>query len=388
MVCRITIDNVINEIRYEGTALTVTPADTASLGSWTTLKTFTFESTETGTNGGGALEIWGSETGAASTCIVGGTCGCSDKSGMLLACTSTDTNSVWHNYQSNTDTLRSKSKGSCVGAVTDTACPYLVDVVASTSDFNLNANTLVIQSIAAWSTAALVPIWAGLGNGGTKWAYFKLFAVAPGQGQFCPGDAPASPPPTPSPNTVTCLITADNFLHKVMYNDIDLTWTYVPGCAGCGGSQDWTKIKTFSFTEAPGNGGGRLRVWANEIDSPTCTLEASNTATSPNLCASGDPQSGLLIRCTGGSVWDGYKTNSDTLRSRAIGNCASAVTSEIEATVCSEGTSACVSDSQFHTTNLRLPEAFDDAVPIWVGATTSWNVYKYASPLHRHHLNL
>lgn len=370
---------------------------TGNLGDWTAVKTFTFESTETGTNGGGGLEIWGSETDAASQCTVGGTCGCSDKSGMILGCTSTDTNSVWHGYVSNTDTDRSKSFGSCVGGVTidaaNAACPSLVDVVASGSTFDTgnNANKASIVSVNNWNINTPAKIWAGLGtNGGNKWAYFKLYAAAPTQtGGFCPTTlSPTSAPTTP---LVTCLITADNFVNKVQYNDeADLTVgnagiSYVQGCAGCGtplSDPEWRNIKTFSFIETPGNGGGRLRVWANEINDPTCTLEASNTATSPNLCASGNPQSGLLIRCTGGTAWNGYKTNSDTLRSRAIGNCASATTTEIEATVCSEGTSVCESGSAFHTNNLQLPEAFGDAVPIWVGATTSWNAYKYLSPLH------
>jgi hypothetical protein len=97
-----------------------------------------------------------------------------------------------------------------------------------------------------------------------------------------------------------CSITADNFLDSVLYNGDVLNVT-------SGGTQnpEWKNVKTITFVEDPNNGGGRLEVHAHEEDNPDCETPTAD------LCATGNPQSALIIKCTGGNLWDGYMTNTN-----------------------------------------------------------------------------
>ena len=88
MKCSLTIDDVVEEIKYNGVTLTVK----GQLNRWIKEKTISFESCDN--KNPGKLSVKGRDNNTRNNCHAGG---------MLLHCKASDTTSPWHNFKSGVD---------------------------------------------------------------------------------------------------------------------------------------------------------------------------------------------------------------------------------------------------------------------------------------------
>ena len=90
VTCQFTVDNELNNVSFNGEALSVT----GDLDDWKKEKVVTFSP---GSDDHGELRIEAEDWNNQEHCIRGG---------LLLQCQSTDPNSLWHNFKSDTDHWR------------------------------------------------------------------------------------------------------------------------------------------------------------------------------------------------------------------------------------------------------------------------------------------
>ena len=88
MKCSFTVDNVIEEVKYNGVTLEVD----GQLNDWRKENTISFESCDA--KDPGKLSIKGRDYNSNNNCYWGG---------LLLHCKASDTTSPWHNFNSGVD---------------------------------------------------------------------------------------------------------------------------------------------------------------------------------------------------------------------------------------------------------------------------------------------
>ena len=88
MKCSFTVDNVVQEVKYNGVALAVD----GQLNDWRKENTISFESCDA--KDPGKLSIKGRDYNSNNNCYWGG---------LLLHCKASDTTSPWHNFKSGVD---------------------------------------------------------------------------------------------------------------------------------------------------------------------------------------------------------------------------------------------------------------------------------------------
>ena len=88
MKCSFTVDNVVQEVKYNGVTLAVS----GTLNVWTKEKIIEFESCDK--KDPGKLSIKGRDYNSNNNCYWGG---------LLLHCKASDTTSPWHNFKSGVD---------------------------------------------------------------------------------------------------------------------------------------------------------------------------------------------------------------------------------------------------------------------------------------------
>ena len=88
MKCSFTVDNVIEEVKYNGVTLEVD----GQLNDWRKENTISFESCDA--KDPGKLSIKGRDYNSNNNCYWGG---------LLLHCKASDTTSPWHNFKSGVD---------------------------------------------------------------------------------------------------------------------------------------------------------------------------------------------------------------------------------------------------------------------------------------------
>ena len=88
MKCSFTVDNVVQEVKYNGVTLAVS----GTLNDWTKEKIIEFESCDK--KDPGKLSIKGRDYNSNNNCYWGG---------LLLHCKASDTTSPWHNFVSGVD---------------------------------------------------------------------------------------------------------------------------------------------------------------------------------------------------------------------------------------------------------------------------------------------